>query len=415
MENQITSRHTELLYWSTLEDILNKNYSVRRLKTFKYASEIEIELWTDSRFSNESIAFYVFLDELKKNISFMQKEERLKNRQEQEEYAKTRLLSMFRILTLSYAANYLVYDAIHAASEKGMLWADSMLSLLSSSKTIVEKISKEMQFSDPNFFVQEIFGSIRKSQSSTVIQKIAESHTLVKKILVEIKESDVFELFFDFSGNLRAVFSAHMPASENEDQIIFFKDGAAWIDNSLESSFYSIIFASGLGDEKVNNLLFLEQMRLYYKQSDKTIKKLRGLFLSQIAKGYIESKVQSSDFFLLSMGVTGGYAQDEIESFLAKTYNMDVVMATKGKILDAVSEELASHKKQLYFSNAQSSAELHKIAFSNIIEKAVDIYKHGSDTALLSMKFDDLKKEPFVIALADTLKDAYIDFVKKEQ
>jgi hypothetical protein len=378
---------------------------------------MEIDFLSGNELLVETIPFYVYLDELKKVYTeFKKRNTYYKN----EANAKDRLLLSLRINILSFVCadacktifNYFEKELdqdIDGEKTKGLR---SLKTINTISKTLIERINRELYFSDPDFFIQDIFSNISHAMSSVSYSKIMENFDNLLELIVSLETTGLFYTFFDFSGELRRRLIVHNDElSTNDRQIVFFENGPLWIDNDLNGSVYSLIFCTNSQIEKT--VKFIEIIRIYYLQKTLNLESSRSLLLSQIAKRVIETKGELADLTAVSSGVIAGYSNDEIKMFLARAYNNHIINKYKNEIEKIVEKELERHKGKAYAIDSEQTVETHKIIFASIIEKIAALFTQNQKSALIPYSLKSYREEVLVLTLSEIIKSTYIHIMTR--
>lgn len=416
MDNfQVDTRHTELSYWSSIDEVYNKKLTVKHLKGFSYQSSFEIDFLSKTEFSEETIPFYVFLDELKKIYSYiMRKSSYLSDTSN----AKDRLLLVLRISVLGYVAKDAcgtifrhLEELLQGQQEQGLIKGlKSLVTITTVSKTVVERLDKELYFEDPGFFIKDIYGSISHAMSISSFSKAIESLDIFIELIEALESEGVFYSFYDFSGELRKrLIVPNLSASTNDKQVVFFENGPFWLSNELDGSVYSLVFCVNPRIEKT--VKFIEILRLYYSQKTQSIDSSRAMLLSEIAKKLIDSGDEKVGSLTIPTAVIGGYSNDEVKVFLARSYNTHIINRRREDVEKIIERELSSHKKQLYTADMQSAIEIHRVAFASIIEKVSAFFIQNQTSGLIHYRQDHFKNETYVHMLAEIMKNAYTQFI----
>lgn len=415
MENiQIDNRHNELAFWSSIDDMLHKGINVKQFRGFRFNSIQETSLWEIQEFKSTSLPFYVFLGELSKAHSYISVKKTILHNNTK---AKERLVFAIRLAILASVLSSSASKALAALdavfSENPHPGYSHLTQFLIIGKKVASQLYRELYFSDPNYFIVDIFGGIRQAQSSSAYTKVMEMFKPLVDSMEQLMESGFLNLFFDFTKELKNKLSTgdDEDSSTNDKQIIMFEDGIAWIDNDLDNSIYSLVFSNISNDNELTQ--FLEVFRIYMKQKVFTISSMRSFFIKQIVKKMIETKLDVFEMFSLSSGVLGGYNDDEVYALLAKSYNLSIVTENKDLISETVREELMNYNNKLSCNDIEDIQKAHAMIFANVVEKISNIFLENQPTSMLQFDSEELMSEHFVILLGDIMKETYVDFVTK--
>lgn len=396
----------EWYYWCAVEEANRKKIPVKTFVGFAYASSHEINLWENAEFAKNSVAFYVFLDELHRMIASLDK-----NKIIGDDSSHGRLRFTLRVASLFGAAavvNESSFSALQVHFEntpykKGI---DAINTLFVIGQQLCSQLFREMFFSDPNYFVKDIFAVVGQVQRSAVLSKIYEYAPMILDSLEAYEQSSIHDLFFDFGGEMRESITVSKQSNEfNDNQYIgLFKNGVAWIDHQ-ENGMYTLVFTSAEDHRMVH---FVEILRLYFKQNIVTLLNLRKQLLKKITAKAIEEKITGGNFFSMSVDMLKN--GNEAENFLARAYNEEIIVNAKEKLRAIIQGELERHSKKLHTADKAKIAEVHKIVFSTLIEKISGYFAANTQYALLPINTKDLSGENFTRILSEIMRDAYIDF-----
>lgn len=400
-----TMQH-EWYYWCAIEEAHRKRIPVKTFVNFAFTSTDEISLWENVDFSKNSVAFYVFLDELRRLIASLDRNKILS-----EESSHSRLRFILRVASLFGGAAIINETTFSVAQvhfdqtpyKKGV---DAINTLFVIGQQLCSQLYREMFFSDPNYFVKDIFAVVGQVQRSAVLSKMYEYAPMILDSLQAYEQSGVYDLFFSFGEEMRTAITVTKQNNDfNDNQYIgLFKNGIAWIDNQ-ENGMYTLIFTS---QEDHRMIHFVEVLRLYFKQNIVTLLSLRKQLLKKITAKAIEEKITEGNFFSMSADMLKNGS--EAENFLARAYNEEVILHVKEKIRSIIQSELERHSKKLHTSDKAKIAEVHKIVFSTLIEKISGYFAANTQYALLPVNTKELGSENFTRILSEIMRDAYVDY-----
>ncbi|MDD4969859.1 MAG: hypothetical protein PHT07_10570 [Paludibacter sp.] len=402
---------TEWYYWSAIEETFRKKIPIKTFTRFAYTSSDEIALWEKPEFAKSSVAIYVLFDEIAQLYETSDRA-RILN----EENAQARLRFVLRTAALFGAGAIATEGGFSAMQDhfentiykKGV---DSMNTLFVIGQQMCSQLMRELYFTDPNYFINDIFAAISQVQRSAVLSKIYEYAPMIFDSLDVYMKSGIADQFFPFTKELKEVLQvANANADFCENQYLgIFKDGMAWINNS-EHGMYSMVFTNG---EEHRMIHFIEILRLYFGQNAVTLGNVRSHLLKKITVKMIEEKTVSGNFFSLSADVLKD--DGEAEAFLARAYNEEVISHYKEKIRTIVHNELERHKKKLHTADKAKIAEIHKVVFSTLLEKIAALFAANTQYALLPTDPKELSSENFTRMLSEILRDAYIEYFTREK
>ncbi len=400
---------TEWYYWCAIEETHRKKIPVKMFTRFGFISSDEIELWEKEEFSKSSVALYVLFDEINRLIESSDRS-RILN----EENAQTRLRFVLRTAALFGAgaiATEGAFSVMQAHFERSQYkkGIDSLNTLFVIGQQMCSQLLRELYFTDPNYFINDIFAAIGQAQRSAVLSKMYEYAPMIFDSLDVYASSGLSDQFFPFAKEMRDILqvSQHDQDFCDTEYVGLFKDGLAWI-NSSEHGMYSMTFTSSENHRMIN---FVEVLRLYFGQNIVTLGNVRSHLVKKITVKMIEEKTASGNFFSLSANVLKN--EGDAETFLAKAYNEEIIGHYKDKIRAIVQNELERHKKKLHSADRAKIAEIHKVVFSTLMEKTAALFGANTQYALLQTETKSLSGENFTRLLSEVIRDAYIEYFIK--
>lgn len=397
---------TEWYYWCAVEETHRKRIPVKMFTRFGFVSSDEIELWEKDEFSKSSVALYVLFDEIAHLIESSDRS-RILN----EENSQARLRFVLRTAALFGAGAIATEGAFsvmqaHFEQSKYKKGIDSLNTLFVIGQQMCSQLLRELYFTDPNYFINDIFAAIGQAQRSAVLSKMYEYAPMIFDSLDAFASSGLTQQFFPFAKELRDILQTTQQNSDfcDTQYVGVFKDGLAWINNS-EHGMYSMTFTSSENHRMIN---FVEVLRLYFGQNIATLTNVRSHLVKKITVKMIEEKTAAGNFFSLSANVLKN--EGDAEAFLAKAYNEEIISHYRDKIRAIVQNELDRHKKKLHSADRAKIAEIHKVVFSTLLEKTAALFSANSQYALLRTEPKSLSGENFTRLLSEIMRDAYIEY-----
>lgn len=415
MENS-TIRHRTLLYWSIIEEAASKQYSAKKLKAFRFQTDLEVRLHEKPGFAEQSILFYVFLNEFKSAISTS---ERIGiapiSSIQKVAFSRNRLSFMLRIGAICLIAESRLKTFLLDLKELNAPGVDDVLLAIKIAKDFGNLFSSQIMFNrDPSYFLHDTFGAVEHITTSSAYKKASLMYHDIFSVFQRIQESGFFETFFALSSSIENELRISSGISEENEQYILFSDGMLWVDNHGESSAFSIIFSSsGVQASILKNILFLESARIYYRFSEQKINNLRKVFFGSIFQEFIRRRASFGDLhFRVASQSAAGAEENRIMNFFAASFDLYYMDRYRHKIAEIVRDELEEISSGNALMDSEQSTRLYSIAFVNIVEKISSLLSMMHGGGILPVESEH-EIGSIVSELSSIIKNAYIDFAKE--